>query len=121
MKVKFACLFLLPMVLFIACEQPGLNLDLVAYGTIQSDGTIRKSSGNFTLTKSIAAAGTYTLDWVGDLTTNIYESIITVTPISVSDRSAVVMSMSGGTLLQIQLYSQAGTLIDTDFSFSVYK
>ncbi len=100
-------------------EEVTPELELIGYGTIQINGTIQESSGNFTV--NYLGPGEYRIIWNGSLTTSLYEHIITVTPIAVITRSVVIMTYSGGSEIGIEIFQQNKVNIDCDFNFTVYK
>jgi len=87
----------------------------IAYGTIGSTGTIMGGTGNF----SVFHPGTGLFDVTvnGEFYSN-NSYVVTITPVSNSDRHACVAD--GGAAFRVNMFNQAGTLVDNTFQFTVW-
>ncbi len=90
------------------------NMIPIAYGTINSDGTIFKSSGNISVSKS---TGLYSITITGE--NFFYENYITNATLIASN--GFIHTSSGGKKLLIYTYDTSNVQTDKRFSFVVYK
>jgi len=92
------------------------NLVPIAYGNVNSDGTINSGSGNFSVTRT--SIGRYQITITGE--SYFYTDYITnVTPISSDAVISGTNSVSGK--LSINIRNTSNVFVDSIFSFVVYK
>lgn len=95
----------------------GMRNDLlpIAYGNVSDLGTLNVGSSNLTVSKT--STGFYTVTISGE--SFFYtDYIVIATPIY---PAISLRTNSGGGNLIINTYNESGTLVDSDFSFVVYK
>lgn len=93
------------------------NLLPVCYGNVSAAGFVTAGSGNFTVTHF--TTGFYTIAITGE-NYHFQQYITVVTPIGTTT-PAITATGSGGGELQVAVYDIAGTKIDNNFHFVVYK
>lgn len=93
------------------------NLLPVCYGNVSASGFVSAGSGNFTVTH--LTTGWYSIAITGE-NYQFQQYITVVTPIGTTT-PAVAATGSGGGELQVSVYNIAGTKIDNNFHFVVYK
>ena len=93
------------------------NLLPICYGNVSSTGFVTAGSGNITVTHS--STGFYTIAIAGE-NYQFQQYITVVTPIG-TIAPALAATGSGGGELQVSVYNLAGTKIDNNFHFVVYK
>ena len=124
MKRKCLFLFAAVFIIYIAgCSNPvtgsDYTLNLVAYGNVDSVGTIRNGSDNFTT--SHAATGYYTIILDPPIPINYQTDIVIVTPIGFSnERNAIWSTTADSTVIGISIFDN-DVKVDSSFSFLVYK
>jgi hypothetical protein len=93
------------------------NLVPIAYGTLQDNGNILTTSGNWTLTHT-DNSGIWTIDVTSEnITLTGYALIAT----SNANFPSFVIAQPVSNNLQVKTYTSAGTLQDIGFSFVIYK
>lgn len=93
---------------------------IIAYGNISANGTINKSSGNFTASRHMQ--GTYYITWSSEskINTRYDKAIVSITPIANSVPAFVnFSSMDGGATLIVNIKDNSGNPLDCNFSFIV--
>jgi hypothetical protein len=88
----------------------------IAYGVVNSVGTVISGTGNFTVSHS--ATGQFLVTVSGETYSN-NTFVVTATAVTNSDRHTTVGD--GGTGFLINVFNQAGTAVDNQFQFIVYK
>lgn len=87
----------------------------IAYGSVSGTGVILGGTGNFTVNQT--GTGLYEVTINGEVYSNSSYSV-TITPVSNSDRHTCVSDT--GTPFRVNMFNQAGTLVDNAFQFTVW-
>ncbi len=95
----------------------GANLLPICYGNVSAAGFINTGSGNFTVSK--VSTGWYAIAITGE--SYQFQSYVTVVTPTGSITPVVTSLGSGGNNLYVYTFNLAGTEIDNQFSFVVYK
>lgn len=93
---------------------------IIAYGNINSNGTVNTGSGNFTASRY--TQGTYYITWTSEskINTRYDKAIVSVTPIANSTPAVVnFSSIGGGATLIVNIKDASGNPMDCQFSFFV--
>ncbi len=93
------------------------NMVPVCYGTIDVNGTILSSSGNIT-SVTPTSPGQYDITITGETYTN---AAYTTTVTAISSNPRIVSTGNSGGKLVVRIWTSGATLVDSIFSFVVYK
>lgn len=93
------------------------NLLPICYGNVSASGFVQTGSGNFTVTR--LTTGWYSIAITGE-NYQFQQYVTVVTPIGTTT-PAIAATGSGAGELQVSVYNIAGTKIDNNFHFVVYK
>lgn len=95
--------------------KPSSNLVPIAYGTVESTGTVLSGTGNFTASVN---AGVFTVT-VNGQTLSATNSSCSIIPYSTAFRTSSIVHVSGS--LKVYVFNSSGTLSATTFQFVIYK
>jgi hypothetical protein len=102
------------------CATPDSGLRLAAWGNIAQDGTIRGSSGNFTVAHT-GGTNDYTIDWTDSTIINAANSIVDIQVIGAFNRVGVWTSSGPGNLAVTLFVADTGAGAEAPFNFTVYQ
>ena len=87
----------------------------IAYGSVSAGGSVAGGTGNFSVVRS--GTGQFDVTVSGE-TYSDTNYVVTVTPVSTSDRHACVTDQ--GVAFRVSMFNQAGVLTDNQFQFTVW-
>jgi len=98
------------------------NLVPIAYGIVESTGSVLSGTGNFT---AFLSGNVFIIDVNGTESLNYSNTVAIITPISTSARtSTTILSDGNGDSdldLNVRIFTASGTQVTTTFQFVIYK
>jgi hypothetical protein len=121
MLKKILMLFLIlaaSLVILSGCENPLSDLTMIGWGNIDSSGSIRGSSGNFTVDHP--STGNYNINWTDGTITSNTNTLVQATMVSGFNENIVWQGFGDG--IGFNIYdADSGAAVNRGFTFVAYQ